>query len=69
MVNVFTRALQSRGIYSGSYESKTVGGEVLPRPAFFVILNRPNVGMVRLEVGIGQRSLWADWGRHDHDTH
>lgn len=65
MPEIFTRAIRRRGIYAGTYESETVGGTVLPRPPFFVIVNRKDAGMVRLEIGLGKRSLWADWGHRE----
>lgn len=68
MASIFTRTLQRRGIYSGTYTSESVGGTVLPRPPFFIIVNRKGAGMVRLEIGLGERSLWADWGNHDRDA-
>jgi hypothetical protein len=67
MPDIFTRAIRSRGIYTGAYTSENVGGRVLPRPPFFVIVNRKDAGMVRLEIGLGQRSFWADWGHRDDD--
>lgn len=62
MRRLFTRTLERRGIYTGAYESDNLGGRVLPRPAFYVVVNRPDTGMVRIEVGFGRRSFWVDWG-------
>lgn len=60
MHEVFTRLLQRRGIYTGSYRGGFNDG--IPRPLAYVVLNPPKSGMVRLEVGIGNRTHWVDWG-------
>lgn len=63
MINILTRLLLRRGIYTGAYSSDHVGGEVLPRPAVYLILNRRDNDMVRIEAGFGARSYWIDWGK------
>lgn len=58
------RALMRRGVYTGVYTTwHPTQGVYPPRPKFYAILNHPGSGMVRLELGIGRRSWWADWGR------
>lgn len=53
-----------RGIYTGVYTSwHSAEGYYPPRPALYFVINRPDTGMVRIEAGLGGRTLWIDWGR------
>lgn len=60
MNKVFTRLLQRRGIYTGTYRGGFRDG--IPRPLAYLTLNRADQGMVRIEVGIGNCTHWVDWG-------
>ncbi len=65
MHEFFTRTLTRRGIYTGV----TTGWNLnVPRPAFYLVVNRRGSGMVRFEVGARDRALFIDWGRHDGDA-
>lgn len=64
MHKFFTRALERRGIYTGTYQWAQSSP---PRPRAYLVLNERSGDMIRIEGGFGGRSFFIDWGRRDDD--